>query len=184
MINLATTMRADFFTALVCDADSGGLLELRALPSKVQDFFSPCDFESIERFIVEHSHENVYFGVATRRDCSSGALANCGALGALFVDIDSTSAPEARARLYRFPLKPSIVVASGGGLHGYYLLREPIDLQAPGEAERAKSLLRRLARALGGDLSAAEPARVLRVPDTWNHKYTPARPVTIEAFNA
>jgi hypothetical protein len=40
--------------------------------------------------------------------------------------------------------------------------------------------LRRLARTLGGDLSAAEPARVLRVPGTTNFKlYGTPRPVQL-----
>jgi hypothetical protein len=40
-----------------------------------------------------------------------------------------------------------------GGLHCYRLLREPFDL--PGEAQKAKSYLRRLALHLGGDLNSA-----------------------------
>lgn len=60
---------------------------------------------------------------------------------------------EARARLDRFLLKPSFVIANGGGLHCYWLLLEPFDL--PGEAQKAKSYLRRLALHLGGDLNSA-----------------------------
>jgi hypothetical protein len=37
-----------------------------------------------------------------------------------------------------------------------------------------------LARAVGGDLQAAEPARVLRLPDTFNYKYDPPRQVIVE----
>lgn len=39
------------------------------------------------------------------------------------------------------------------GLHCYWLLREPFDL--PGEAQKAKSYLWRLALHLGGDLNSA-----------------------------
>jgi len=60
---------------------------------------------------------------------------------------------EAKARLDRFLLKPSFVIASGGGLHCYWLLREPFDL--PGEAQKAKSYLRCPALHLGGDLNSA-----------------------------
>ena len=65
----------------------------------------------------------------------------------------------------------------------YWALKEPIDLQAEGEALRAKSLLRRLAHSIGADRNAAEPARVLRLPNTLNVKYTPRRQVVIERFN-
>lgn len=40
-----------------------------------------------------------------------------------------------------------------------------------------------MSRAAGGDLTAAEPARVLRVPGTRNFKYQPERDVAIETFN-
>lgn len=84
-----------------------------------------------------------------------GSLGNCHELRALFVDIDFKMTPEveARARLDRFLLKPSFVIANGGGLHCYWLLREPFDL--PGESQKAKSYLRRLALHLGGDLNSA-----------------------------
>lgn len=60
---------------------------------------------------------------------------------------------EAMARLDRFLLKPSFVIASSSSLHCYWLLREPFDL--PSEAQKAKSYLRRLALHLGGDLNSA-----------------------------
>ena len=59
-----------------------------------------------------------------------------------------------------FLLPPSIVIASGGGLHAYWLMREPISVQEDSAA--LTSLLRRLTSAVGGDLVAAEPARIHR----------------------
>lgn len=165
-----------------------GFIECRALPiaDGGQRWFSPGDLAGITRFLQTHASKNLFFGVAARLTRGDGSLANCAVLHTLFVDADFKTTPESevRARLERFPLKPSIVVMSGGGLHLYWLLKEPIDLQAPGEAERAKGLLRRLALALAGDLVAAEPARILRVPGTVNQKYDPARAVLIEAFDA
>lgn len=172
---------ADFFAALF--PETGGYIELRALPSKTRGFFRRDDTRTIRQYLDSHSAENVYFGVASRKELGNGSLANCAELHALFADIDFKATPEveARARLERFALNPSIVVASGNGLHVYFLLKEPLDLQA--DAERARSLLRRLAIALGGDLASAEPSRVLRVPGTRNHKYSPPRRVLIETFN-
>jgi len=118
--------------------------------------------------------------VALRGDADDGRLDNCTALTTLFVDIDfrTLPEPEARQRLAQCPLQPSAVVASGGGLHAYYLLTEPLTL--PGEAGLARGLLRRLSRYLGGDLASAESVRVLRIPGGLNHKYDPPRPVVIE----
>jgi hypothetical protein len=174
----------DFLTAL--HAGCEGLCELRALPSEARTFTPVGDAQAVARFVTSHTNEDLYVGIATRRDVSSGKLENCRHLGALFADIDfkSTPEPEARGRLARFPLAPSAVVQSGGGLHVYWWLREPLEL--PNEAAHAKQLLRRLAAAVGGDLSAAEPARVLRVPGTRNHKpeYGTPRLVRVEYLDA
>lgn len=172
--------RLAFFTGLYKGTE--GLLELRALPSQARAFFPLDHLEWIESFIAAHAGEDLYFGVATRRDDSSGTLDNCQHLPAMFSDIDFKVMPEAeaRGRLTRFRFPPSAIVRSGGGLHVYWLLREPLDL--PEEADRAKGLLRRLAHAVGGDLSAAEAARILRVPGTMNYKrdYTTPRPVVLD----
>jgi hypothetical protein len=106
--------------------------------------------------LVGHrAREDLYVGVTSRRNAVGGSLGNCHELRALFVDIDFKTTPEAeaRGRLDRFLLKPSFVIANGGGLHCYWLLREPFDL--PGEAQKAKSYLWRLALHLGGDLNSA-----------------------------
>jgi len=182
MVGIAS--RVDFFAALFDGC--AGLIEFRALPSKARAFFRPTDHTGIEGFLTENQHQDLYGGVATRRDASSGRLENCRHLGALFADIDFKTTPEPAARqgLARFPLRPSAIIHSGGGLHCYWFLREPLEL--PDEVTHAKQLLRRLAVAVGGDLSAAEVARVLRVPGTWNRKpeYGTPRSVRIESFEA
>jgi RepB DNA-primase from phage plasmid len=176
-----TLTRTDFLTALHDGCE--GVLELRALPSGARTFIRLGDEQGVTRFADAHAMEDVYFAVATRKDASSGTLQNCRHLSALFADVDFKllPEPEARSRLARFPLPPSTVVRSGNGLHPEWLLREPMTL--PKEAATARSLLRRLAHALGADLTAAEPARVLRLPGTLNQKYTPARQVGIETLD-
>ena len=158
-----------------------GLVELRALPSKDRIFVPQGNIEAVNEFIKNHRQEDLYWGVAVRRDSTSGALKNCLHLTTLFVDLDFKAFPSAEAareKLQQFPLQPSYIVNSGGGLHCYWLLTDPIDLQT--RAADAKDLLRRLARAIGGDMDAAEPARVLRIPGTFNYKYNPPRLVTLE----
>jgi len=163
-----------------------GFVELRALPSERRAFFAPTETDAITGFLAQHPAQDLYFGVATRRDRSSGRLENCCHLGALYVDLDFKTLPEAdaRERLRRFQFEPTIVVHSGGGLHVYWALREPIDL--PEAADYARQLLRRLACVLGADLNAAEPARVLRVPGTHNRKpeYGAPRLIRVEHLNA
>src|SRR5262249_35234564 len=145
-------------------AETTGLLELRPLPSGAQVFCHWNDEPTITACIENHCAENIFFGVAKRRDDTSGALENCVQLTTLFVDQDFKTTPESEARrkLAECPWPPSIIVESGGGLHVYWLMRESLDLTV--EAERSRDLLRRLAHLLGADMSAAEPARILRVP--------------------
>ena len=160
-----------------------GLVECRALPSKAHTFVAIDAIATAVTFCESRREQDLYFGVATRQSSGDGSLANCQHLGAVFVDIDFKDTPEvgAQGRLEKSPCEPSIIVRSGGGLHVYWLLREPFDLST--EAAEARHLLRRLATHFGGDMAVAECARVLRVPNLLNHKYTPPRPVTVHAFD-
>jgi hypothetical protein len=174
----ATVALQQFLERLFRPGD--GLIELRSLPSKSRCFVEPGAQSLIERFVDEHINEDIYFGVAARRDSSSGRLENCTRVRAVFVDLDfkSFNSPdEAQRKLDFFPLKPSLIVNSGGGIHAYWLLGDPIVLSTGAAAFR--NLLRRTARALSADLASAEPARVLRLPGTFNHKYSPPREVKL-----
>jgi hypothetical protein len=162
-------------------AGCDGYVELRALPSKKQCFSAPNDLATKRTFSRRHQGANLYWGVATRRSDANGTEANCQHLGCLFADLDfkDINEAEARERLRAMPLPASIVVNSGGGLHCYWLLREPLDVQA----DTPRPWLQRLAAYLGADSSCAEPARVLRIPGTKNHKYAPPRIVMVEHFD-
>src|SRR5437773_9710282 len=166
-------VRVRDFVAIVFDG-LDGFANVRTLPPVEQAFVRLQDADALEAFVKpRRDRANVYLGVAVRRPVGDGSLANCGHLPALFADLgfkDSSEA-EARRQLESFGIRPSIVVQSGGGLQSWWLLKEPIDLQH--EAVRAKALLRRLALSLHADLAAAEPARVLRLPNTFNLKYQP-----------
>lgn len=169
----------EFFGTLFRPDD--GYIELRALPCTHTEFVTLRDLNGMETFLRRHEQCcNIYFGVASRRAPGNGALSGCYQLSALWVDMDFKTIAEgdAWARLLRFPPSLGIVVNSGAGLHAYWLLREPVDVRAA--AFRIKSILRRLAHHLGGDLRSAEPAHILRVPGTLNYKYTPPRQVYIE----
>jgi hypothetical protein len=171
-----------------------GLVNLRAIrpDGPIEQTFCPIgDATAVEAFIKpRRDRYNCYIGAAARLTTNDGTLGNCGGLPALFVDLDFAgeqhaattilTEAEARQRLAHVPLPPSLVVHSGGGLQVWWLLKEPLDLQR--EAADAKVLLRRLARGLDADLAAAEPARVLRLPHTFNHKYAPPRLVRVEVF--
>jgi hypothetical protein len=110
---------------------SPGLIELRSITSSgaTPRCFAPLGATALREFLVQHATENLYLGVATRRDATSGALTNCAHLPALFVDVDykTQAEPEARARLARCPLTPSLIVSSGGGLDVYWASHSRFD---------------------------------------------------------
>ncbi len=186
--DVSATDRAVFLAALYAGCE--GFLEFRAFkgtkraPPVGRQFYMPADYHGIERFVAAHRDHHVYVAIATRRTATGGKLEDCLHLGAVFADIDfkAISEAEARARLARFALPPSLIVFSGGGLHAYWLLREPLDLRDATACAEAYSLLRRIAGALHADRVAAEPAHVLRVPGTYNHKleYGSPRAVVVE----
>jgi hypothetical protein len=70
-------------------------------------------------------------------------------------------------------LRPSILVASGGGCHLYWVFTRDITL---GEWERAAGLLKRACAALHFEIDGKctiDAVRILRPPETLNHKYDP-----------
>jgi hypothetical protein len=136
------------------------------------------DFSAVSAFVARHATmRNIYTGVAAR-DGRGRDAGHCTDLHALFADIDFKDSCEAdaRQRLSAFPLAPSAIVNSGGGLQVYWLLERPMNLRI--SHEFSTTLLRSLARVLAADMAAAEPARILRIPGTTNHKYP--RPVVLE----
>jgi hypothetical protein len=163
----------------------GGILDLRALRDggdAIPRFYDPSNLDGIRNFTELYDDFDLYYGIATRRDATSGGTDNLFTLGCLFVDLDFTLTPEPAARetLARFPLPPSIVVASGNGLHAYWLLRE--SFLFPDDTDAAGTWLRRLTATLQADASSAEVARILRIPGSRNFKYVPPRSVVIEFF--
>ncbi len=164
---------------------SGGSRDLRAIhpqdnadPRVITRSVPASDLAGVHHFMETFGGErNLYVGVASRNG-HGRRVEHCLTLDVLFVDLDvkefTGGEAEARTRLEAFPLEPTAVVTTGGGRHVYWWLLEPIDLQRDGAAVYAKAILRTLATQLKADLDAAEPARVLRLPGTLNHKYRSA----------
>lgn len=68
------------------------------------------------------------------------------------------------------PVRPSLIIWSGGGLHVYWLLEETFWLDSPEAMERAIVAQKAIVARIGGDTKVHDIARVLRVPGTINHK--------------
>lgn len=192
----------DFFSVLYDGVNSGHItISNYDSNGKLRSFHVPIqELHTIEpkvKLLTEKS--NVYFGVGLRKPqlnvSQRGAKNDITALTSLFLEIDIDGGnhkkenlptyEEAMAVLDTFSLEPAIVNHSGGGLHVYYLLDEPIYLEAEEDRKQASSLLKRLENVIHELLShkgkvadsVAELSRVLRPPGTLNHKYDPPREV-------
>src|SRR5262245_55625666 len=147
-------------------SNTADLKEIRLLPSG-QQFFDH-DLATILAFIANHLDENVCFGVATRKT-NDGSKNGVSYVTSLWADIDWKDFAHGQAEtdeaIRKFPLKPSIIVSSGHGYHLYWRLLEP----TPAAIE-IEGYLKGIAKALDADRAAAELARILRVPGTFNYK--------------
>jgi hypothetical protein len=127
-------------------------------------------------------NEHVFIGVATRH-YEKGGKADIVEIPAVWTDVDfkkDFGENETKKIIDGFSLKPSMIVRSGNGLHLYWSLETPAQL---GDIQKIEDVNRRLAKHFQGDRSAAEAARILRLPETYNIKYDPPFLVNISSIN-
>jgi hypothetical protein len=116
----------------------------------------------------------VYVGMAARnerKEHGRGKQADATYISHLWCDIDDCDPIEGADRLCDFPICPSLIVSSGGGVHGYWLLDSPLAV-----TEETFQPIRRALHGLavlcgkGGDPVVRDLARVMRVPGFLNTK--------------
>jgi hypothetical protein len=163
------------------------LIDRAGIP--INKFVTIEKIDSIPTLLNAYRGYNVYFGVATRRygDLSKDGINE---IPCLWVDIDFTdksgvdipNKEEITQRLKDFPLKPSFLINSGGGIHAYWILKTPF---LKSDIPLAENLLKRVAFYFGADKSSTDASHNLRIPGTWNFKpkYKTPRKVTIEEFH-
>ncbi|MGY3496754.1 hypothetical protein [Bradyrhizobium sp. USDA 4502] len=119
----------------------------------------------------------LFFCIATQKDAAQKRnKENCHEVGFLHADIDFKHVDPLGAdplgdvlrHLGRLRCLPSITVASGGGVHAYWRLTEPMDTRD--QIDRIEAVLRQLADLVAGDLAVCEVSRVMRLPGSHNTK--------------
>ena len=147
---------------------------------------------------------NAYYGLATFNESNSRKVTNVNELKSFFLDLDCgeskdyPSQNDALQDLRRFckelKLPKPLLVNSGRGVHVYWILDEAlgVDEWVP-IAERLKKLCKEK-NLLADPAVTADAARVLRIPDTHNHKSNPPtevgyfgthipEPISVEKFS-
>jgi hypothetical protein len=146
-----------------------GQVETRALPKTKQAFHDRGDWDSIDRFCKAHHQQNLYFAVGTRD--GGGTKEHIVEVPSVWADIDFKDFADkatAKRTIYEFPLKPSVMLETGGGYQAHWRLKEPAVKEEIPELEK---ILKGIARILGADSSATDASRILRLPETINYKY-------------
>ena len=111
---------------------------------------------------------NIYFGVCPRAKVGDADDQSIQTVRCVWCDIDRVTAEEVRRRWSEAGIpRPSIVISSGSGIHGYWLLQQ--DLTSHAERSRLGAMLSNFYRHLGGD-HVQNLSRVLRPPGTLNYK--------------
>lgn len=119
---------------------------------------------------------NLYAGLARRGevrdtqgrvDASERNLAGC---RVVWADLDSGTREEQITRVAAFPLVPTLLVDSGGGLHPLWQLETPIACASDPESNtQLRHILKGVQVAIGGDSAVVDPSRVFRVAGTMNY---------------
>jgi len=130
-----------------------------------------------------------------------GTEADVAALVALWLDVDVAgpghagedlppSTEAALEAMADYPLRPTLAVSSGHGLHLWWLLKEPLEISADEDRAEAKLLVAEVQAGIRSAVfgqrgwrldDTADLARCLRVPGTLNFK---AEPVPVRLLSA
>lgn len=146
-----------------------GYAELRILKEEAmeQHFFSwPSEKNDLLTTIAVNHMNDVFGGVLLRTE-PKGDSAHCRKETEwLWADVDWKKGTTFGDILRKITLNPQVIVDSGHGWHLYWHLDKPVP------TDLATGAMRVLAVELGGDI-VGDPARIMRIPGTWNHKDTP-----------
>jgi hypothetical protein len=192
-----------FLTALYGNTTKG-FLTLWTSENKETRCFPTNDIQGfVKEALNLRNTKNVYFGVGLRTrkigKHERGKKEDVLSLPGVWLDIDIKGGAhkkenipteeDAQLLLDTFPLSPTIIIHSGGGLHCYWLFEDPATITSDETRKSAERMLSRfqnvfirLARTKNLHLdNTADLPRVLRVPGTFNRKEE-AKPVQTLLF--
>lgn len=169
-----------------------GYIELRAFPSTKIIFISlGTDWltikKQVDKFCQECKDQNIYFGIATRNG-KGGKTENIISIPCVWVEIDYKDISQEKVQeiIDKFPFKPTIIIKTGGGVHLYFLLEQPVDLKRSTDVRKVNDWIRLELSNLGGCQldNIGDIPRILRLADTINHKYEHKPLCEVAAINS
>jgi predicted transcriptional regulator len=146
-------------------SDLPGFIEIREFNRKGQ--VKKVWFKDTDELLEYKPPKNkdIYFGVSGRKDTTSGKASNLTKVNALWADYDDVNLKEVKKSIKKAGLpEASIHLSSGHGIHSYWLLDEPFD------ANKVISFVKYISNETGSDSRAAEAARIMRLPGSYNNK--------------
>ncbi len=175
---------SDFFNEMFEPAFNSGCgnIEIRTFPKDQapQQHFLGSESEAAKRaYSLCKQGFDVYFGVNPRSG-NGGKKENVHYVSAFHAEIDYGEAghkktsvhqtyDEALKAIQAFPMEPTVIIHSGGGLHCYWVLSNPVKVMDIGILA-LENINKNLLLKLGGDPGTHNIDRVLRVPGTCNFK--------------
>lgn len=183
----------DFLSEIYKDCHDG-FLTLTMLPERKTLWFKSDELFKVSETAKKYGAKtNTFFGVGLRKKALKngfrGSEKDILCVTTLYADIDikgnahaQTSLPsstdEAIDFLHGLKVKPSIIVNSGNGIHGYWLLDKPFIIETEDDRKHILSIFKCFGRYVNSEAkergwkidSVYDLARILRVPGTINHK--------------
>ena len=159
-VEVAALLHGDlpFYIGLIPEADSAG--DLGDFGTVKKRRLTTPSVESLVALASEarRTQRALAMGVASLNAEGHPSVCRCA-----WADLDDYKRPSSLDYMIRAGLPPSIRVASGRGLHAYWLLAEPTS------ADRAAAISAGIAAVLGTD-PVGQAGRLMRMPGSFNHK--------------
>lgn len=123
-----------------------------------------CTFHSSIKSVLDYKEQGqCYFGVNPRNTNRKGNEANIKFIVALYADLDGDEVQQLK-KLAAIPYSPTIVIGSGHGIHAYWILKEPAEVN-----KSTKAINKGITNRLEAD-HCFDLCRILRLPGTINSK--------------
>lgn len=165
----APTSAVEFLSQLTPSGVNGAVI---AIDPKTADIvgrgYLGGEMGDLPKFIDSHSKHNLYWtpNALTHAIDGKAKKSDIESMRWVHLDLDDPS-DSALASTRKYPLPPTMIIASGGGFNVYWALAKPV--HANGNIEQLEDANKRVILDLGADKGTQNLDRILRLPFTTNY---------------